>query len=284
MIPLHEDQINAPAFQKLCTHIWSDDLEWAYTRSVIEQHNPNLKVINGSNMPDNESGILYVGLSHLIERIFSQMKDSGRWIVIHRTNDRSFTKAMYRLKPECVKHIYTVDCAVNESDVTAIPFGLASIGGYDDIIGKIVAEDIPKAATQIFVRYNVNNSGYTEERKASISQLQAKPFAKVITEQIPADEFYREIKAHKFTMSLKGQGMDCARTYSSMILGSIPIVTDCTEMRHFNDMPLVYCPPNINYDITEEWLNSINVSGRTTERIRMSFWENHLNKMKWLLQ
>jgi len=282
VIPLHEDQINAPAFQKLCTHIWSDALEWAYTKSVVEQHNPTLKIINGSNFPDG-NGILYVGLSHLIEQVFERMGNSGKWIIVHRTNDRSFTKAMYRKKPNCVKHIYTVDCQVNEADVTAIPFGLASIGGHDDIIGKIVAEEIPKAETQIFVRYNVNNSGYTEERKASISQLQVKPFAKVITEQIPADEFYREIKAHKFTMSLKGQGMDCARTYSAMILGSIPIVTDCVEMRHFNDMPLVYCPPNINHDITEEWLNSINVSGRTTERIRMSYWQNHINEMKCLL-
>jgi hypothetical protein len=50
-------------------------------------------------------------------------------------------------------------------------------------------------------------------------------------------------------------------------------------MRFFEDLPLVYCPANME-DITEEWLSKQDVSGKSTERMRMSYWVNHINEMK----
>lgn len=274
MIPLTEDQCHAPAFQKLCTHIWSSQRHDEYINSVIRDHNPNLKIVYKSDRVKEKTGVIYVGLNQLIEDFFDKVTRDMDWIVIHRTNDRSFTEAMYKKKPANVKHVYTVDCQVNYPDVTAIPFGLASIGGEDLIIKEIGKEEIPQAKTRVFVRYNVNNSGYTEERKASLPVLQSKPFCKVILEQIPGDEFYRQIKAHQFTMSLQGQGKDCARTYSAMTLGSIPIVTDCIEMRHFEDMPMVYSNGDLTNDVLDQMAES--VKGKSTERMRMSYWINHI--------
>jgi len=280
-MPLHEDQINSSEFQKLCTHIWSSQKNDPYIKSVIEQL-PNLKVVFRSEKPPIRQGVIFVGINQLIEDFFDQVNRDVNWIVIHRTNDRSFTEAMYKKKPDNIKHIYSVDCAVNHTDVTAIPLGLATIGGEDWIIKQVVNEEVMPAITKVFVRYNVNNSGYTEERKASLPRLKSKDFCKVVLEQIPADQFYREIKAHNFTMSLQGQGKDCTRSYSAMTLGSIPIVTDCIEMRHFDDMPMVYCPLRITEDLTEDWLLKAeeSIKCKSTERMRMSYWVDHLAQMK----
>lgn len=278
------DQIHSPGFQKLSDFIWSPDNNCSYIHSVIAEHNANLKIFNEGIRPGLK-GVIFVGMCQAIEECYKHIPEDGSYIVIHRPSDRSYTYDMHKRKPRSVKHVYTVDCDVTEPDVTAIPFGLASINGDDNVLKQVYAEDVPKAKTQIFCRYNVNNSGYTKERIASLPQLQAKPFAKVITSQIPADDFFREIKAHRFTMSLQGHGKDCARTYSAMILGSIPIVTECREMRHFSDMPMVYCPPNIAEDITPEWLNrqAESVKGKSMERVRMSYWANQINKMRRLL-
>lgn len=279
---LVDDQINSPAFQKLCTHIWSSQRNDIYIDSVLREHNPNLKVVYRSEKPNEKKGVIFVGINQLIEDFFDQITREVDWIVIHRTNDRSFTEEMYKKKPANVKHIYSVDCAVKYTDVTAIPLGLASIMGFDSILKEVSKEQIPEARTKVFVRYNVNNSGYTEERKASIPILQSKDFCKVITEQIPGDEFYRQIKAHKFTMSLKGHGKDACRTWSAVILGSIPIVTDCIEMRHFEDMPIVYCPDRIRDFLTLDWLRheEKRVKGKSTERLRMSYWAKHLENKR----
>lgn len=276
MKPLHEDQIHSPAFQKISDFIWSANKSEEYILSVIRDINPNLKVINKHSPP--LKGVLFVGMNQLIEDVFDQISREGSYIIICAPQDRSFTEAFYKRKPKSVKHIYTTNCQVKADDVTAIPMGIATITGECQTLKQVAQEEVKKAETLVFVRYNVNNSGYTEERKASLPILKSKSFCKVVEEQIPQDEFLREIKAHKFTMALKGQGKDAARQWEAVTLGSIPILTDCIEMRFFEDMPVVYCPNDVN-NLTEEYLENQKV-GTNTDKIRFSYWESHIKKMR----
>lgn len=278
MKPLHEDQIHNDSFMKLCTHIWSSQKNDVFIDSMVEKL-PQLQVVFRSESPNVSSGIIFIGINQLIEDFFDEASRDVNWIVIHRTNDRSFTEAMYKKKPSNIKHIYTVDCAVNYPDVSAIPIGFATIGGEDEIIKSVAKELVEQAKTKVFVRYNYNNSGYTEQRKNSIPILKTMPFVKVVEYQIGADEFHREIKAHQFTMSLKGCGADACRTWDAIALGSIPIVTDCIEMRHFEDLPLIFCPNDLSI-ITPEWLDSNDLSKKSTERMRASYWDCHIKETR----
>lgn len=290
MLPLYEDQIHNPGFLKCCTHIWSDDVGrinksgvWDYYKGISEQF--NLPLVNQTNMP--ESGVVFVGMCHLLEDIFNAMPRSGNYIIIHRTNDRPFTQKMYECKPTSVRYIYTVDCRVSSPDVSAIPFGNASINGEDEIVKMVARETIEPAKTKLFVRMNINNDGSTGHRAHALDIIPRNSFAKVITEQIPGDEFYRHVKAHKFTLALAGCGADASRQWSAIQLGSIPIVTDCPEMRHFEDLPLLYCPKRME-DLTEDWLDredrilkeQLAEELKNTERMRMSYWANHIQEKR----
>jgi hypothetical protein len=272
------DQIHSPAFQKISDYIWSPNLGDAYVQSVIQEHNPKLIPCNKKSPPSN--GVIFVGMTQIIEDVYAELPKTGSFIIIHRPSDRSYTDSIDDKKPASVKFVYSVDCAVRRENVMAIPFGTNSINGDDLWLRNIHAETVPKATTRVFCRYNVNNSGYTKERIASLPILKSKPFVKVVESQIPADEFFRELSAHQFTMSLQGCGKDCARTYSSMTLGSIPIVTDCVEMRHFEDMPMSFCPPWESF--TEEWLDQQAelMKGKSTERAHMSYWVNHIKMIR----
>lgn len=279
MKPLHEDQIHNGPFIEACTHIWADDVSrseksgvYDYYKEISERYNKPL--VDHTNFP--ESGVIFSGMCHLLESTFQAIpQNRGNYIFIHRTNDRPFTEEMYACKPKSVKHVYTVDCRVNHGDVSAIPFGNASINGEDEILKEVIGQQVSPSGKLIFVRYNVNAS--TPHRLASLNILKQKFFATVIEEQIPQDEFYRQCKAHRFTMALAGCGADASRQWSAIQLGSIPIVTDCLEMRHFEELPLVFCPKNIQ-DITEEWLNKMaeSIKGKSTERMRMSYWHQHI--------
>lgn len=268
--PLHEDQIHAPAFQDLCDYIWAPNPNDGYIQAMVEEH--HLKIFNKEN-PLTDNGVIFVGMAQLIEHCYAAMPATGKYIIVHRTNDRSYTPEFHRIKPASVKYVYTVDCGVNEPDVSAIPIGFATINGEDNTIKEIVKETIKPATTRIFCRYNVNPA--TTERLASLPALRVKPYVKIIEDQIPQDEFYRYIKAHEFTMSLRGCGPDACRTWDAIALGSIPIVSDCVEMRHFQDLPLIYAPADAN-EITEAWLDAQSIVGKSTERMRMSYWDNHL--------
>lgn len=283
MKPLYEDQISNDPFVKTCDYIWSDDVSrdkksgvYDYYKGISDKFNKPL--VDHTNMP--EQGVIYSGMCHILEHTFNSLsRTRGNYIFIHRTNDRPFTKEMYSCKPPSVRHIYTVDCQVNTHDVSAIPFGNASINGEDEIVKMVAKEHVEPAKTKLFVRMNVNNDGSTQHRMQALKSIPSNSFAKIITHQIPQDEFYRECKAHKFTLALAGCGADASRQWSAIQLGSIPIVTDCVEMRHFEDLPLVYCPKNMS-ELTEEWLDQQSLEGKSTERMRASYWINHINQKK----
>ena len=281
MKKLYNDQIHVPAFIKCCTHIWSDDVDrqqksgvWDYYNSISKEF--NLPLVNHTNMP--KSGVIFVGMCHLIESVMQSLPLGGNYIIIHRTNDRPFTEDMYKTKPSSVRYIYTVDCRVNHGDVCAIPFGNSSINGEDKLVKKIAREDKRIVDKSVFVCYNTNPD--TPHRNESIGIMKGKDFAFVYEleyphKQMAADEFYHNVKAHKYTMALAGCGADASRQWAAIQLGSIPIVTDCIEMRHFEDMPMIYCPKDMN-TITLEWLDSQDLSGKSTERMRMSYWAKHI--------
>lgn len=283
MKPLHEDQIHVPGFLKCCTHVWSDDVSrsqksgvWDYYVGISKEF--NLPLVDHTNVP--QSGVIFVGLCHIIESVFQALPTNGNYIIVHRTNDRQYTSEMNAVKPRSVKHVYTVDCKGTFDNVTAIPFGNASINGEDELVKQVAQTQYFEAPkTKLFVRFNVNNNGSTDHREEALRVLHDKPFALIITEQIPGDEFYRLVKAHKFTMALAGCGADASRQWAAIQLGSIPIVTDCPQMRNFADLPLIFCPQDMN-EITEEWLNLQDVSGKSTLRMRMSYWVEHIEVVK----
>jgi len=283
MKPLHEDQIHNAPFIEACTHIWSDDVSrsqksgvWDYYQAISKEFNKPL--IDHTNIP--QKAVIFVGMCHILESIFQVIPTSGEYIFIHRTNDRPYTEQMNDCKPLSVKHVYSCDCRVYAQDVSAIMWGNASVGGEDNIVKQVANEEITPAETKLFVCYNVNRD--TPQRTESLPILIGKPFAKVIDTRekifpIGADDFYRQVKAHKFTMCLAGCSADASRQWAAIQLGSIPIVTDCPEMRHFSDLPLIFCPKNIN-DITEEWLSLQSVGGKSTDRMRASYWQQHIGE------
>ena len=283
MKPLWDDQIHAPSFIRCCTMIWSDDVSRSQKRGVHEYYvgiskEFNLPLVDHSNIP--QSGVLYVGICHLIESVFQSLPKDGNYIIVHRTNDRQYLPEFDAVKPKSVKHVYTVDCKGTFANVTAIPFGNNSINGEDELVKVIAKEEKRLTNKRVFVCYNTNPD--TPHRNASIPAMKSKPFAFVYEleyphKQMPADEFYRNVKEHEFTMALAGCGADASRQWAAIQLGSIPIVTDCEQMRHFESLPMVYCPANFD-DITDEWLDKQvkAVANKDTIRMRASYWQNHI--------
>lgn len=262
--------INSNGFIQLCDYIYQPDKNCPEVKSILYRHQPLEAYRPGSKI---YSGIIYVGTNQQVEKLFTELPTEGKFIVIHRDNDRSFIKAYYDKMPPSVKHIYTVNCQVVAQNVTAIPIGLATTDG--NLLKSICQEDVRMANTQIFCRLNTTH--LTHERRQVIEKLKHLPaLAEVVDFQMDTNNFYKKIQAHKLTLSLQGYGKDCLRTYEAIILGSIPIVTDCIEMRHFEDMPIAFMPLNI----TAGWCDAQNKEGKTTERCRMSYWQTEIYK-KW---
>lgn len=271
MKPLHQDIINSWSFLKLADYIWDPTGHSPFVTEVLREYQHITSYRIGNKI---SSGIIYAGTNQYVEDLFEHLPRQGNFIVIHRDNDRPFTREYYMKMPLSVRHIYTVNSQITAPNVTAIPTGMAFAGFK--ALQTVCEEQVEKSERQIFCRQNVNAG--TPERKEALNWLRENPIATVAENQMSAEDFYRQIKAHKLTLSLQGLGKDCLRTYEAMVLGSIPIVTDCIEMRHFDDMPMVRLA-NIEF-LTKNWCDEQNIIGKTNERLRMSYWENEINEKR----
>ncbi len=56
---------------------------------------------------------------------------------------------------------------------------------------------------------------------------------------MPRAESWRASTGHFFTLSPRGRGMDCHRTWEALILGSVPVVEDLPIRTLFTDLPVV---------------------------------------------
>jgi hypothetical protein len=69
---------------------------------------------------------------------------------------------------------------------------------------------------------------------------------------LPKDEYIQTLMRSCFTLSPRGSGLDCYRTWEAVLSGSIPIVLHSYLDREFEDLPILTIP---SWDcITEEYL------------------------------
>ena len=264
-----EEQINSDAFLPFCDYFYTPRNDYDYAKIIAEKY-PHIRLFSPQS-PIGPSGIIFLGMGVLVEEMFPLLPGNGSYLVIIRDTERPFIQAYYDMMPRSVRHVFTIECQVDADNVTAMPFGTASIMGPNPILESVRCESIEKRKDKrVFCRMNTNPA--TVERNMAYATLRDNPLVTLIEHQIDQEEFYREIKAHEFCLSLAGGGKDTTRTWESIYLGVTPIISDCKELRYFEDMPLAYYPG----DITNEWLDSIDVSGKSKERAKMSYWKSKI--------
>lgn len=268
------EQINSPAFFPFVDYLWSPREDYDYALSVIEQF-PHIKLFTPNNPPDKD-GVIFFGMNTLQEDALASIPASGRYIIISRDNDRPFTEDHYKLKKSSIQHIFTVNCSIKKGDVTALPVGHATISGFSDILEGVMKSPVGMAQKQVFCRLNVNGS--TSARERAIRDLENNGHVYTISEQISPIEFFIHVKRHQFNLALESGGKDTLRTWESLYLGTVPIVSDCIEMRHFEDMTIAYYPGYIN----DEWLATTyeQMLTKNNDRSRMSYWRKQITGMK----
>jgi len=273
MIPLWEDQINSDAWIKHCDFAFDEYNDPYVSQFDIQRfHNKNGLA---------ERGTIFCGTTQSIHRCLSSINEKGNYILITRDIDIRITQDIFDSRPKSIKHWFAINCQIKHPGITAIPYGCNSILGFSENL-KIIFETVERndPNNKIFCRINIPNElPYDHERHKCIQQLINNPKATVILKQISALEMFTEMRKHIFVAAPIGVGDDCLRMCESIIMGAIPVLTDCPTTRQFEDLPVAY---TTDWNITEDWCMEQReiVKDKSTERIRMSYWANQLKNKK----
>lgn len=115
---------------------------------------------------------------------------------------------------------------------------------------------------QLFERHN-------RDRHRAIDHLKNVKFNDVIKKPVPRKSLWNCMRSYKFIISPHGNGLDCHRTYESILLGSVPVVRSSTLDGLYEGMPVLIIKDW--KDLTKEVLEQYKCTGNL-EKLKLNYW------------
>lgn len=96
---------------------------------------------------------------------------------------------------------------------------------------------------------------------------------------IPHEVFAEDVYSHPFTLSPRGNGYDCVRTWESLYLRSIPIIKRNNVMSHFSDLPILFVDEweQITEEFLLEKLEELKNKDFDLSKAKISYWKSRLS-------
>ena len=178
--------------------------------------------------------------------------------MIVANGDITFNDSLLKQCPHNIKHIFSTNTTCLNDKVTPIPIGVemeipAKRIGHGDInngifeklpflTGKNTLVDLP-VVNKLYSNFNIrtNLNFRTKIKEISINNEHIN-----FEFGIPYSEFVQKVKSHIGTLSPRGNGIECIRTYEVLYLDSIPIVVgDFEEYKAiyesiYKNLPIVF--------------------------------------------
>lgn len=210
-----ENIVNGVNFKKICNVI------------------VDLDRVDFSNLSESKNIIFCK--TDLVKVLFEHLKDhNSKNILITHQSDFEVNFDLFRDKPKSVVKWFAQNVNFKDNNLIPIPIGIENHWGPSKgtLIDLNFIENLTqdytfkeKITNKIYSNFNENNHPSRPTVKKFLSENNLAFFDKF---GIPSKEFHENLSKFLFVASPRGNGIDCHRTWESLIMGSIPIVE-----RHF---------------------------------------------------
>jgi len=154
----------------------------------------------------------------------------------------------------------------------SIPLGLANkrwSHGNTEIVNGVIAEETNK---EYLLYMNFDSSTNTAKRGA-VSRLFAEKDYVFRAKRKTFQNYLRDLKSSKYSLSPEGRGVDCLRIWESILVGCVPIVKRCHNISFYEDMPILIVDDwrHVTKDFLEREYGKFAV-GERAEQLYMDYW------------
>lgn len=178
--------------------------------------------------------------------------------------------AWFCINPDGTKH----------SKLHPIPLGIRNHGygcEMPDFMDKIIMSCRGLAKKNLLY---VNFTDHNQERHDALRALRNKRWCTFASNRNQPD-FYKDVAQSKFVLSPRGDGLDCWRTWETLLLGSFPIVKHSPLDDLFAEFPVVIVQDWS--EITEEFLkNKYEEFSKNTynyDKLFAAYWGDRINDL-----
>lgn len=244
--------------------------------------------------------ISFAKMDYVLEGFEEVLKRPGDQIFVTHQSDYSLYQKLYDTRPKNLKKWFAQNCEISPSDPSAvgIPIGLNNLdlvnnktsrwGKYSsswrhicDFHQDLFAMNEKEKVWRNLCYMNFSPATSRDERTKVYERMSNKSW---VTNKsgISHSEFADDVYHHPFTLSPRGNGYDCHRTWEALYLRSIPVMKRCTAMEHFEDLPIVLVD-DWN-QVTEKFLvnklEEFKTRNFNMSKAKMSYWIEFLRISK----
>jgi hypothetical protein len=226
----------------------------------------------------------------LIDLLFSEINNTNtKNIIITHQSDFEINKERFLNKPSNVLRWYAQNVNYQDKDLVPVPIGIEnhfgpSKGTLIDLEFLSNLNPTYKVEDKIFNKLYCNfNIGTHVNRINVYNFLIEKNLVDIGKFGISSKEFHETLEKYLFIASPRGNGIDCHRTWESIMMGAIPIVEKHFMYDTYKNLPILQINSwedlvntNILEIYKEKYLN--NELFNNLEELTMDFWINKILK------
>jgi len=167
-------------------------------------------------------------LSDFVENILFKLSTKLSYTIYLHNSDHGLENDINFQKLLDCKHIekvyaQNINCNFNSEKFSLLPIGLAnSMFNHGDILSLYTTMKNSyylNKTKNLYVNINPNTFAY---RKVVLEQVNNERFN--VSSGKPFKDYLKELSTHRFSLCVRGNGIDCHRNFESLYLGVIPVI------------------------------------------------------------
>ena len=211
-----------------------------------------------NEIQNNDDAKFFLCAEH-VPMFFDKFRPHNKFILVTHNGDNHINDrySQYLSDPLLVKW-YAQNVDIIHPKLKSIPIGIANEiwpHGNEEVLKKIINENNVKN-NLVYSNFSINTNFETrihcqrEISKKGIQMSEIKNF----------ESYLRELSKSFFNISPNGNGVDCHKTWESLYLRTIPIVTKSINIDFYKNLPILIIDDWSELDtniLTEENYNKI---------------------------
>ena len=244
---------------------------------ISETENQILYV--NSEIKIKENDVIFCN-TYFVNDLFSKLKNISNLKnlkLITNQTDHSITKALFKLKPNCISEWYSININFNSPDLIPIPLGLSNENEKNLNIkhfSKLVKNK--NKILKIYINFQRNTNYF--KRNKEIKKFKNKSFVHIDEPNLQLDVYAEKLNSYKFILCPVGNGIDTHRVWESLYAGSVPIVQKHISMSTLKDLNAIQIDnfSEVNFNLIDTYIPKI----ENNKKLTIEFWINKIRKSK----
>tara|TARA_R110002167_G_scaffold62693_1_gene177032 strand:- start:170 stop:1000 length:831 start_codon:yes stop_codon:yes gene_type:complete len=214
--------------------------------------------------------LVFIKTDYIFDAI-EKVADKPTRIITHNSDLCIDEKYIPLLDSKNIIHWYAQNISINHAKLSPIPIGIANPKwphGNKQTLKEVINKN-NKKTNLVYANFTVSTN--PTERNLCLEAVKRNGIDFV--QGLPFDEYLDDLSRSMFSISPNGNGIDCHKTWESLYLKNIPIVTRSINSEQYSDLPILIIDKwsdldilNLNEDLYKSKIKNFNRSYLNIEK------------------